>query len=68
MRILQRFRVIEKVEGAWEAADTKLLILPTILFVVTNERIGNMYQLIDEEDTGEDEEIEENAANPLASL
>lgn len=68
LRILQRFRVIEKVEGAWEAADTKLLILPTILFVVTNERIGNMYQLIDEEDTGEDEEIEENAANPLASL
>lgn len=68
LRILQRFRVIEKVEGAWEAAETKLLILPTILFIVTNERISNMYQLIDEEDTGEDEETEEDAVDPLASL
>ena len=68
LRILQRFRIIEKVEGAWEAADTRLLILPTILFIVTNERISNMYQLIDEEETGEDEEAEEDAADPLASL
>lgn len=66
LRMLNRFRVIEKVEGLWEAADTKLLILPTILFIVTNERISNMYQLIDEEGQTEDEETEADAADTLA--
>ena len=42
------------------------MILPTILFIVTNERISNMYQLIDEEETGEHEETEEDAADSLA--
>ena len=68
LRILQRFRILEKAEGTWEAADTKLLILPTILFVITNERISNMYQLIEEEDTDEDEETETDASDSLASL
>ena len=66
LRTLNRFRIVEKVEGPWENADTKLLILPTILFIVTNERISNMYQLIDEEETGEHEETEEDAADSLA--
>ena len=66
LRMLNRFRIIEKVDGLWEAADTKLLILPTILFIVTNERISNMYQLIDEEGQTEDEETEPDAADSLA--
>ena len=64
LRTLNRFRIVEKVDGPWENADTRLLILPTILFIVTNERISNMYQLIDEE--GEHEETEEDAADSLA--
>ena len=64
LRTLNRFRIVEKVDGPWENADTRLLILPAILFVVTNERISNMYQLIDEE--GEHEETEEDAADSLA--
>ena len=66
LRTLNRFRILEKVEGPWENADTKLLILPTILFIVTNERISNMYQLIDEEETAENEETEADAADSLA--
>ena len=66
LRTLNRFRIVEKVDGPWENADTRLLILPTILFIVTNERISNMYQLIDEEETGENEETEEDAADSLA--
>ena len=74
LRMLNRFRVIEKPEGNWEAADTKLLILPTILFIVTNERISNMYKLIDEDENGveilpedeEDEETYQDAADSLA--
>lgn len=56
LRMLNRFQIIVKSDGNWEAADTRLLILPTILFIVTNERIGNMYWLIDEGE--QDEEIE----------
>ena len=66
LRTLNRFRIVEKVDGPWENANTRLLILPTILFIVTNERISNMYQLIDEEETAEHEETEEDAADPLA--
>lgn len=71
LRTLNRFRIVEKPEGSWEDADTKLLILPTILFIVTNERIGNMYRLLEEEpgemsQEDEDEEIDQNAADTLA--
>ena len=66
LRTLNRFRIVEKVDGPWENADTRLLILPTILFIVTNERISNMYQLIDEEEPGEHEETEADAADSLA--
>lgn len=66
LRTLNRFRIVEKVDGPWENANTRLLILPTILFIVTNERISNMYQLIDEEETAENEETEEDAADSLA--
>ena len=71
LRMLNRFRIVEKPEGSWEDADTKLLILPTILFIVTNERISNMHRLL-EEDPGEMpqedeyEEIDQNAADTLA--
>lgn len=71
LRTLNRFRIVEKPEGSWEDADTKLLILPTILFIVTNERIGNMYRLLEEEpdemsQEDEDEETDQNAADTLA--
>ena len=66
LRTLNRFRIGEKVDGPWENADTRLLILPTILFIVTNERISNMYQLIDEEETAEHEKTEKDAADSLA--
>lgn len=71
LRTLNRFRIVEKPEGSWEDADTKLLILPTTLFIVTNERIGNMYRLLEEEpgemsQEDEDEETDQNAADTLA--
>lgn len=66
LRTLNRFQVVEKVDGPWEAAPTRLLILPAILFMVTNERISSMYQLMDEEEFEEDEETEADAADPLA--
>ena len=47
---LSRFMVIRKMDGAWEAAETRFIILPVILFIVSNEQISNMYKLIDRVD------------------
>ena len=69
LRRLFRFQIIDKPEGAWEAAGTRLLILPTILFIVTNQRISNMYELLEDggaanadvdidEDAGGDEALD----------
>ncbi len=53
LRLLANHNIIQKISGSWENADTKLLILPTVLFVITNERISRIYELLDtEEDSG----------------
>lgn len=48
LRTLAQFRIIEKFEGLWEDAGTRLMILPSILFVVSAEQISNMEKLIDQ--------------------
>ncbi len=67
LRSLAQFRIVNKFEGAWEDAATKLMIHPSILFVVSSEQISNMSRLIepdgdassgDEADTEEDEYID----------
>lgn len=50
LRRLSKFRIIDKAGGPWENAETRLLIHPTILFIITNERISNMYALLEEKD------------------
>ena len=50
LRKLNRFRLLQKLEGSWEAPETRLLILPSILFVVSNEQISNMKKLVDEKE------------------
>lgn len=50
LRLLSNYNVIQKVSGVWEEADAKLLILPSILFVVTNEKISRMYELLGSEE------------------
>lgn len=57
LRVLNHFQIIDKANGKWESADTTILILPTILFIVSNERIGNMYRLLEEME--DDDTVEE---------
>jgi len=44
LRRLIRFRVLEKIEGSLEEPEAKFIILPTILFIVTNERISVIFE------------------------
>ncbi len=63
LRALAQFRIVSKFDGVWEDAGTRIMILPTILFVVSAEQISNMNKLIDpdpqkvtaDEDSAEDE-------------
>ncbi len=47
LRTLAQFRIVRKFEGSWEDAGTRIMILPTILFVVSAEQITNMKKLIE---------------------
>lgn len=57
LRQLAYYNIIQKLEGRWEDPDNKLLILPSILFVVTNEKISRIYEVLgDEEDSDQEGE------------
>lgn len=68
LRQLGKFNILEKMDGKWEDAATRLLILPTVLFIVSNEKIGNMYDLMESDAAQEDEtsEFDEFAAEEEA--
>ncbi|MCR4443430.1 MAG: DUF4194 domain-containing protein [Peptococcaceae bacterium] len=61
LRQLAYHNVIQRVEGAWEKADTKLLILPSILFIITNQGISRIYELLEAENAAENGEAAEAA-------
>jgi len=65
-RQLEKFQVIDKTAGAWEEPTTRILILPTILFMVTNERISAILEEMEKEakDKDEDHEGEDTDADP----
>lgn len=57
---LIKFNIIQKVDGILEKPETKIIILPSILFVVTNEKISVLSQSISNlEEVTEVEENEE---------
>lgn len=58
LRTLLKFQIIEKIEGRWEDPDTNIIILPSILFILSNEKIKELSDLLLEEQ-GEIEDQEE---------
>lgn len=57
---LIHFNIIQKIDGILEKPETKLVILPSILFVITNEKITKLSQSINTLEETEEENIEEN--------
>ena len=60
------FNIIQKIDGILEKPETKIVILPSILFVITNEKIkilshsiNNLEEVNDEEDNEEIVGVEE---------
>lgn len=58
---LAKFNIIQKVDGKFEDPETKIIIFPSILFAVTNEKITALSQTISilEENVENDENEEE---------
>ena len=64
-KALANYQVITKVDGAWKPEGNKLLIYPTILFLLPNSEINAMYrqlQALKKDETTEDESYEEDTA------
>ncbi|MBS4023294.1 MAG: DUF4194 domain-containing protein [Dethiobacter sp.] len=62
---LRGFNIIERLDGGWTSPDTRLVIYPSIIFLVTNEKICDLYEQLglgempggeedEDEETGED--------------
>lgn len=58
LRTIAKFNIIQKTEGAYENPETKIIILPSILFAVTAESITKISNNIKETNKTEDDEIE----------
>ncbi len=48
LAFLKNINIIDKIGGAWTNADTRLIVFPSIIFLVTNDKISSLFQLIDE--------------------
>lgn len=67
LRIMSGFNIIQKIEGAYEEPDTKIIILPSILFAVTAESISKINENIKEiKDTEDEEIIDDEIENDIA--
>ena len=58
LRALKKYNLIRKVDGPWSDAHIRMLILPSILFIVTNEQISNLSELVKTKEK-DDEEADE---------
>lgn len=60
LRTISRFNLIQKIDGVYENPETKIIILPSILFVISAENITKINDNIKaSKDVIEDEEVEE---------
>lgn len=66
-RQLENYHVIQRITGAWEDAESKLLILPSILFIVTNERISKLAEMFEANEEAAESAIAESAEREAAA-
>lgn len=53
------FQIIQKMDGGFGDSDTRFMIYPSILFILTNAKINALNQLIDDSRSIDDEYIQE---------
>lgn len=46
LKTFESFNILNKVEGKWEAPDTRFVILPSILFIIPNDKISMLSEVV----------------------
>ena len=64
LTLLENHAIIQRVEGKFNRSDCKLAILPTVLAVVSGEKLNDVVSTLRKEE--DDEETEEDPADQLA--
>ena len=55
---LKSHNIITKLEGSWTNPETRIVIYPSIQFLVTNEKISELYTMLEAGVQGEEEDDE----------
>jgi hypothetical protein len=64
---LKSFNLIDKIGGDWHEATTRVIIYPSILFIVSNEKINNIFEYISNLTSDDiDKQMEYSKANIFA--
>lgn len=61
LAILKNHNIIDKLDGSWTSPQTRLIIYPSILLLVSNEKIGELYETLRQTAMGEEGEDDETA-------
>jgi hypothetical protein len=64
LNLFKNYHIIEKIENSADDYESKIIIYPTILFIITNEKINSIYNMLKEDVLNEEgvlnEEEEDN--------
>jgi hypothetical protein len=56
----KNYNIIDKTGGKWTEPETQVIIYPSILFIITNEKINSIFEMLTvSEDEGEEESPDE---------
>jgi hypothetical protein len=55
--LLKNFNIIDRTEGRFEDPETQVIVYPSILFIVTNDKVASIYELLDE-DAGDEAAVD----------
>lgn len=56
LNLFKNYQIIEKIENSADDYESKIIIYPTILFIITNEKINSIYNMLKEDVLDEEEE------------
>ncbi|MGB9812776.1 MAG: DUF4194 domain-containing protein [Thermovenabulum sp.] len=59
LNFFKNYQIIEKMDNAADDYESKIIIYPTILFIITNEKINSIYNMLGEDFSDEENDLTE---------
>ncbi|MDO9535736.1 MAG: DUF4194 domain-containing protein [Bacillota bacterium] len=59
LSVLRGYNIIERLDGGWTSPETRLVIYPSIIFLVANEKICELFDQLDHEEMPGEEDNDE---------